>query len=268
VRTASGAVVALTLLLVSTLVAGAQDTTAAPPAPPVPPAPLATRHLLALDISRVQPFRRTYDIVVHARDSTIVLGQREVALDSASYAGVPGWLLVEARTGVVPAAESLYLAPELRPIHWSSALGTARLGVEFVGDSIYGATTSPMGRQSIVLAGRPDLLVSGAMVEMLIPLLPLTSAWSDSVGVFTVDAAMSAVLPAELAVIGEENLMVDTVTPRPAWVVALRAGPRHVLYWIDKETGAALRIDQPLPAHIGTLLEYRIRSESGVPAPP
>lgn len=259
-KTASGAAVVLTLLLVST-VAGAQDTTAAPTTPP-------TRHLLALDISRVQPFRRTYDIVVHTRDSTIVLGQRGVALDSASYAGVPGWLLVETRTGVVPAAESLYLAPELRPIHWSSALGPARMGVEFVGDSIYGATTSPMGKQNIVLAGRPDLLASGALVEMLIPLLPLTSTWTDSVGVFAVDATTSAVLPAELAVIGEENLMVDTVTQRPAWVVALRAGPRNVLYWIDKETGAALRIEQTLPAHAGTLLQYRIRWEPGTPAPP
>lgn len=261
-KTASGAVIALTLLLVSPPVAGAQDTTAAarPPA--------ATRHLLALDLARVQPFRRTYDIVVHTRDSTVVLGQREVVLDTASYAGVAGWLLIETRTGVVPAAESLYLAPELRPIHWSSALGGARLGVEFVADSIYGATTSPMGRQNIVIAGRPDLLVSGAMVEMLIPLLPLTSTWTDSVGVFAVDAATSAVLLAELAVIGEENLMIDTVTTRPAWVVALRAGPWHVLYWLDKETGAALRVDHPLPAHAGTLLEYRMRSEVGAPAPP
>lgn len=260
-KTASGAVVALTLLLVSTPVAGAQDTAATP-------APATPRHLLALDISRVQPFRRTYDMILHTRDSAFVLGQRELALDTASYAGVPGWLLVETRSGVVPAAESLYLAPELRPIHWSSALGAARLGVEFVGDSIYGATTSPMGKQNIVIAGRPDLLVSGAMVETLIPLLPLTSSWTDSVGVFAVDAATSAVLPAELAVIGEENLMVDTVAQRPAWVVALRAGPRHVLYWIDRETGAALRIDQPLPDHVGTLLEYRIRRESGTPAPP
>lgn len=261
-KTASGAVVALTLLLVLPLIAGAQDTSAAPPGPPAP------RHLLALDLSRVQPFRRTYDIVVHTRDSAFVLGQREVTLDSASYAGVPGWLLVETRSGVVPAAESLYLAPELRPIHWSSALGPARLGVEFVGDSIYGATTSPMGKQNIVMAGRPDLLVSGPMVETLIPLLPLTSIWTDSVGVLAVDATTSAVLPAELAIIGEENLMVDTVTQRPAWVVALRAGPRHVLYWVDKETGAALRIDQPLSDHVGTLLEYRIRLESGPPAPP
>ena len=118
------------------------------------------RHPLPVDTSRMRPFRRTYDMVVHTRDSVVVIGQREVWLQAATYSGVNAWLLTEARTGVVPSAESLYVAADMRPLHWSSTLGVARLGVEFVGDSIFGATTAPTGRQNIVLAGRPPLGVS------------------------------------------------------------------------------------------------------------
>jgi hypothetical protein len=161
---ATGGAVLLALLLASAHLSAAQDSSA------------AVRHPLPLDTSRVQPFRRTYDVFVHARDSIVVLGQREVVLSAATYAGLPAWLFVETRTGAVPSIESLYVAPNLKPIHWSSALGPARLGVEFVGDSIYGATTAPTGRRNIVLAGRPDLLVSGAMAEAFLPLLPLAPA--------------------------------------------------------------------------------------------
>jgi hypothetical protein len=252
-----GALIALALLLMLSQDAAAQDSS------------VVVRHRLAFDTSKVRPFRRTYDMLVHTRDSIVVIGQRSVALDTATYAGAPTWLLTETRAGRVPSVESLYVAPDLHPIHWSSALGAARLGVEFVGDSIYGASTSPMGRRNIVLAGRPDLLVSGAMAEALLPLLPLTSTWTDSVGVLAADIVSSSIVPAELAVIGEENLAVDSTTQRPSWVVALRASApsRSVLYWIDKETGAALRIEQALPAHVGTLLEYRVRIEPATPPP-
>lgn len=255
-RASSGAVVALTLLLVLAERGDAQDTAA------------VVRHLLSLDISRVQPFRRTYDMIVHTRDSSVVLGRRDVVLTSAIYAGAPSWLLVETRSGLVPAVESLYVAPDMRPLHWSSTLGSARLGVEFVGDSLYGATTSPTGKQNIVIAGRPDLMVSASMTEMLLPLLPLTTGWTDSAAVLAVDLSSSAVVAAELAVVGEEDVTVDSLTLRPSWVVALRVGARHVLYWVEKETGTPRRIEQPLPAHAGTSLEYRYRPEAIMPSPP
>ena len=251
-----GAVVSVTLLVVLTTHAEGQDTTSAP-----------VRHLLPIDISRVQSFRRTYDIIVYTTDSAIVLGQREVRLDSAAYAGAPAWLLVETRTGVVPAVESLYVAPDMRPLHWSSTLGSARLGAEFVGDSIYGATTAPTGKQNIVLGSRPDLFVSATMAEALLPLLPLTSTWMDSVGLLAVDLVTTAVLPAEIAVVGEEDLAIDTLTQRASWVVAIRTGSRSVVYWIDKEHGATLRMEQALPAHIGRLVQYRLRADPP-PAPP
>lgn len=250
-----GALLALTLLTVAARAGAAQDTTA------------VVRHVLALDVSKVQPFRRTFDMIVQSRDSTVTIGQREVALGSAAYAGAPAWLLIETRTGLVPAIESLYVAADMRPLHWSSILGAARLGVEFVGDSIYGATSAPGGRRNIVLAGRPDLVASTPMIEALLPLLPLSAQWTDSVGVLAVDVASSVVIPAELAVIGEEELQIDSASVRPNWVVVLRAESRNVLFWVDKETGAVQRVQQTLPAHVGMLMEYRMRRDSAQ-APP
>jgi hypothetical protein len=254
-RAAGGVLVALALFAAASRGAAAQDTTA------------GARHVLPIDASRFQPFRRTYDIVVHSPDSATVVGSREVVATAATYAGAQAWLVVETRTGLVPAAESLYLSPSLRPLHWSSIMGAARLGAEFVGDSVYGATSAFNGKQNIVLGSRRDLLVSVPMIEAVLPLLPLGTTWADSVGVLAVDLASSAIVGAELAVIGEEVFFVDSLTTRPAWVVALRAESRNVLFWVEKETGVVFRVQQPLPVHIGTLLEYRIRQEPTT-APP
>ena len=228
---------------------------------------VSVRHRLVFDTSRAQPFHRAYDISVRGHDSVVVIGQQEIAADTTTYANAPAWLVVESRTGVVPAADSLYLAADLRPVHWSSTLGAARLSLEFVGDSIYGATSAPMGRQNVVVRGASDLLVSQSMLQTLLPLLPLDSAWRDSVTVFAIDAYASATEPAELAVIGQEDLAVDSLAHRSAWVVALRSTSRQVLLWVDKENRATLRVEQAIAPHTGTLLAYRIRPAAAASPP-
>jgi len=254
---AGRALAALVLLAAVAKGGAAQDTTVA-----------VARHVLPLDVARLQPFRRAYDMIVHSRDTAVVIGQRELTLSPATYAGNPAWMLVENRSGLVPAVETLYVAPDMRPLHWYSAQGAAQLGAEFVGDTIFGAMRAPGGKQSLVVAGRPDLLVTQGMIEALLPLLPLTSDWTDSAGVLAVDMASGTVIPAELSVIGEEEMLVDSVLARPAWVVALRADSRNVLFWVDKENGVVHRIQQPLPLHVGSLLEYRRRPDAATPSPP
>lgn len=235
--------------------AGAQDTVA------------VVRHLLALDISRLQPFRRTYDMLLHGADSVTVIGQREVTLDTSTYAGSVAWLLVESRSGAVSSAESLYVATDVRPIHWSSVLGVSRLAAEFVGDSILGAVVVGTSRQSLVIAGRPDLLVSAAMLETVLSLLPLDSTWSDSANVLAVTVASGEVTPAALLVVAMEDLPVDARLVRPSWVVAMRTGGREVLYWVDRQSGAVLRSVQSVPTHVGRMLEYRARADAPAAAP-
>ena len=245
-RWLSGTLPFAALLLIARTRAAAQDSA-------------TTQHRLSLDTSRARAFQRAYNITVHSQDSVVVIGERHLHFDTATYAGIGSWIVVESRTGVVPAADSLYLARDLSPVHWSSALGTARLGLEFARDSIYGATTSPMGRQNIVLRSRADLLLSQGMLETLFPLLPLDSTWRDSVTAFALDANANVIERAELAVIGQEDLAVDSLTRTPSWVVALRSTSRQVLYWVDKESRATLRVEQAVAPHVGTLLEYRIK---------
>jgi hypothetical protein len=221
-----------------------------------------TRHVLPIDTARIQPFRRIYDMVVHTRDSTVVIGQRELSLEPTSYANAPAWRIVETRTGAVPAAETLYVSTAMRPLQWYAAQGAARVGATFVGDTVFGAVSAPSGKQQMIIASRPDLIVSQAMLEVAMPLLPLSPAWSDSAGVLDVTMAGGSVIPSELTVIGEEEVRLDSTTARPVWVVALRAEVRTVLLWVDKETGESLRLQQPLPPHVGTLLEYRRRGDA------
>ena len=242
---AGRAAMALALLVIAATESRAQDT--------------ITRHVLPIDTARIQPFRRMYDMIVHTRDSTVIIGQREVSLEPTLYANAPAWRIVETRSGVVPAAETLYVSTAMRPLQWYAAQGPAMIGVSFVGDTVFAAMRAPSGKQQMVIASRPDLIVSQAMLEATMALLPLSPAWSDSTGVLAVDMAGGSVVPSELTVIGEEEVRLDSLSARPVWVVALRAETRTVLLWIDKENGEPLRVQQPLPPHVGTLLEYRRR---------
>lgn len=234
----------------------AQDTIAQP------------RHLLALDLARLRPFARSYDMVVHAGDSMVVIGRRDVMLGAATYAGQPAWLLTETRTGIVPAADSLFLASDMRPIHWSSELGSSRLGAEFSADSIFGAVVTPAARRSMILGIPPDLLVSTAMIEALVALLPIAPDWSDSASVLAVDAGDAQVLPAELAMVGEEPPLAGDTTGG-SWLLAVRTDRAQLQLWIDKMRGEVTRIEQTLPAHVGTRLVFRaiVAPPTSVPPP-
>lgn len=222
------------------------------------------RHLLSLDLSRLQPFTRTYDMVVYAGDSVHVIGQRDVTLSTSLYAGQPAWLLLETRTGIVPAVDSLFLAIDMRPLHWSSELGKSRLGVEFSGDSIYGVAVTPAARRNLILGSRPDLLVSTAMIEVLAGLLPLTFDWSDSAAVLSVDAGDARLIPVELAVAGMQP---GDSTSIGAWIMAVRSERAQLLLWIDMGTGEVFRVEHTVPGHVGTRLEYRVRRPTPVLPP-
>lgn len=261
-RVSSRALAALMLLGLA-VAAGAQDSVAAPP------------HRLPLDLSRVRSFHRAYDMIVTGRDSAVAIGIREVDVAPSVYAGTKAWLITETRTGAVASAESLFVTPDLRPLHWSSTQGLARLGAEFVGDSIYGAVTTPAVKQNIVSDSRADVVLSPAMLEIMLSVLPLDSGWSDSLTVLQLDLSTHQLIPADIAVLGDEEVVADSVNlvsgdsaSTSAWVVALRTADRHTLYWVDKRDGAILRMLQPLPQHVGTDLQYRLRIPLAIQASP
>jgi hypothetical protein len=212
--------------------------------------------------ARIQPFQRAYDVTVLSGDSTIIIGQRDVALREALLSdSSAGWLLTETRTGIVPSVDSLFLAADLRPLRWTSLLGASRLDVNFAADSLGGVIHGPVGTSAASSEAPPDLVLSGAMLELVVELLPLSQGWADSVSVLSADLSGSDVSIAELAVIGDAPTGPDP-TGHPTWLVALRAESRQLLLWVDKATGIAIRTQQTLPTHTGTMLELRAREKA------
>ena len=203
-----------------------------------------------VDASRGSAFRSAYDMLAIIGDSAQVIGRRTLDVVATTYADQPGWLVIETRTGAVAAVESLYVSQDMRVLRWSASQGPATLAMVFARDSVFGATSGPGGRQSVLAPVPPKLLVSTAMLEALLPLLPLSAHWRDSVSVLAVGQASTAAVPAELAVVGTEEGSGD-------WIVALRAPTQTLLLWVSRETGRLIRTQQPVPLHTASLLEYR-----------
>ena len=225
------------------------------------------RHILPIDYTRIQPFQRAYDVTVLSGGSTITIGQRDVALREAVLAdSSAGWLLTETRSGIVPSFDSLFLAGDLRPVRWTSSLAASHLEVEFGADSLRAVIRGPAGASAATLEAPPDLLLSGAMLELVVGLLPLSPAWADSVSVLSADMSGADVSVMEIVVIGDEPSAPDPNSPGK-WIVALHAESRELRIWVDKASGAAVRTQQTLPTHTGTMLELRLR-ESAEATPP
>ena len=219
------------------------------------------RHILAIDYSRVRPFRHSYDVVVLSADSVAPIGSREVKLVEYMAADSSvGWMLVESRSGVVSSTDSIFLATDLRPLRWRSVLGAASLDMAFSSDSMNGSIRVGAAVTYLALGIPPDLIVSASAIEMLAALLPLTSTWSDSANAVSIDLAGARVEPTELMVAGEDSVVVAPGAPaRASWVLALRSTSKETRVWVDRETGGVLRAQFMLPAHVGTLLVYRLR---------
>jgi hypothetical protein len=165
-----------------------------------------------------------------------------------TYAGSAAWLLLENRTSDgPPAVDSLFSDLfALRPLHWSAIQGGSRLGVEFRGDTAYGATSGPPGRRSMIAIIPSASMVSSAMLETVLRLLPLQNSWEDSTTIVSITLGGNGTLPARLAVIGEDRVRVPAGT-FDCWVVAVRADPARGLYWVTKSDPIVVRtlIDVP-----------------------
>jgi hypothetical protein len=174
-------------------------------------------------------------------------------MTNASYAGTPAFLLLETRADpVLPYTDSLFVeTATLHPIHWGSTIGRARLSIEFRGDTAYGGTSAPAGRRSIVASMPAGTLVSGAMLEAALRLLPLQSGWEDSASTLSVTLNGATALPTRIAVIGEDRVRVPA-GQFDCWVVSVRAGENaRGMYWITKRDPMIVRSSIDIPTMNG-----------------
>lgn len=207
-------------------------------------------HVLRVDASHLTPGQFVYQTLLERDVNGTPLGTRTVSAAASNYAGAPALLLLETRTGdAIPATDSLFVDPAtLHPIHWGSSIARAKLSVEFRGDSVFGGTTAPAGRKSIVAGLPAGTLINGAMLETVLRLLPLQTAWEDSAATISVAINGVTTLPTRIAVIGEDRVRVPA-GQFDCWVVSVRAGDAsRGLYWVTKRDPIVVRSALDVPA--------------------
>ena len=227
-------------------------------------------HRLPIDASRLRPARLHYRATFTQDSTTLFTGDVQFDVAETQYTGAPALLLVQSGThGTTAMIDSLVVSrADLRPLHWSAAQGVARLAAEFTPDTIFGAMSSPLGRQNIVLANRADLLVSAAAVDAVLASLPLSSGWRDSVHVLVVDAGGATTSPATITVDAEERIVVPA-GEYDCWVVSLETERGSARYWVSKEQPIVVRSEQILPQIGGAVLtrELTVTEVVSPPAP-
>lgn len=208
----------------------------------------STAHRLAIDASTLRPGTFVYETSLERDASTTPLGTRTVSVSQTPIAGAPAWLLLETRTGDgIPAADSLYVDPvTLRPIHWSSTIGQAKLAAEFQGDTLYAGASAPPGRRSVIAAVPPGTIASSAMLETELRLLPLQTAWEDSTNTLSLTLSGLVVYPTRLAVIGEDRVHVGA-GDFDCWVVAVHTDVSRGLFWVTKHDPIVVRSTLDVP---------------------
>lgn len=219
------------------------------------PATDTTQHRFRLDAGALRPGQFVYETTLARNSTTTVLGSRTVSVARTTYNAMPAWLLLETRSNDgIPSADSLVAdVTGLHPIHWSSAQGLARLGAEFRGDTAFGATAAPSGRRSIVAVVPSGTMISSAMLETALRLLPLQTAWEDSTTALSITLGNTTIVPVRLAVIGEDRIQVPAGT-FDCWVVAVHADAARGLYWVTKRDPEVVRSALDVPTLGGAQL--------------
>ena len=254
---------AASLVVLLGMPSAAQSMAQSPPAA-APPHVDTTRHVLGVDPSRVQPAQFLYRLSMTRDTAVSSLGDQHFRISELVYAGTPALLFVrEGTEGVAVTNDSLVVRrDDLRPLHWIASHGVARVAAEFTPDSIFGAMSSPLGKQNIVLPNRADLLVNVMAVDAVVSSLPLAAAWRDSAAVLLLDSGGSVIVPVTLAVEGEEHVTVPS-GDYDCWIVSIESERGSERLWVTKQGQIVVRAEQVLPELGGaTLTRALVQTDS------
>lgn len=221
----------------------------------VPPADSGA-HRLRLSPPALRGGQFVYQMTLEQNAGTTILGTRTVTVSISNYAGTPAWLLLD--TKLLDASldtDSLYVdLSSLTPLHLNSIQNSARLALEFRGDTAFGGTSGPPGRRSIVATVPAVTFINSAMLETVLRLLPLSPSWEDSALTFTASLGANATVPTRLSVIGEDRVRLPAGT-FDCWVVAVHAGDTaRGMYWVTKQDPIVVRSALDLPTMGGAQL--------------
>lgn len=183
----------------------------------------------------MRPDSATYTLELR-RDTVLVpLGQRTVVVSESMLGGVPEWLVAESRTGTAIATyDSLHLRrADLAPVRWTARNGVSQIAVSFTADSMFAALQDYQGRGSFAAGLPPGALITPAMVDRLLALVPLGIGYRSGASLVNIEERGPQAVPATLSVEGEEQVLLGAQAV-DCWVVVLRAPTTEKRYWVQK----------------------------------
>jgi hypothetical protein len=200
-----------------------------------------------IDGSVLRAGQSVYQTTIERSGAPVAIGWRTVTLSETTYGNMPAWLLLETRVAAGPTStDSLIVGrADLRPLHWGSILGEARIGLEFSGDSVFGAVSAPQGRRSVAVATAPGLIVNQAMLEAALRTLSLRTDWVDSTVSLSLTMGGATTVPTTLMVSAEEEIRVPAGTYE-CWVVVASAAEGRATYWVAKRERVVVQSVQVL----------------------
>ncbi len=209
-----------------------------------------------VDATALRPTRYSYELAITRDGATQPLGSQTISFTDAVYAGSPSWLILEAREGGgILGLDSLVASRDrLVPLHWGATIGQARLAAEFTRDSLYGATSSPLGRKSLVGPAPRGVIASEGMLDGLLQLAPIELGWTSDATLLFADLNETRLVAGRLAVEREEDVTVPAGTFQ-AWVVSLRTGNGEKWFWVSKEHRIVVKSSQALAQLNGAVLD-------------
>jgi hypothetical protein len=211
---------------------------------------------LRVDATALRSARYNYDLSLTRDGFAQLLGSQTVSFADATYAGRPSWLILEARAGVgIFGIDSLVATRDaLTPMHWGASTGLARMSAEFTRDTLYGATSSPLGKRSLVGPAPRGVIASEGMLDGLLQLAPIDHRWSADATLLVADLNEARLVAARLTVEREEEITVPAGT-FPTWVVSLRTGNAEKWLWVSKDERMVVKSSQTLAQLNGAVLE-------------
>jgi len=84
-------------------------------------------------------------------------------------------------------------------------------------------------------------MVSGAMLEAALRVLPLRAGWRATVNMFSLRPGGAQVAPVAVVVAGEETVTVPAGV-FPSWIVEMGAGGAQQRLWLNKTTGQIVKV--------------------------
>jgi len=214
----------------------------------------------------MHPDTATYALELRRDTSLVRLGYRTVSVSESMTGGVPDWLVAESRTGTAIATyDSLHLhRADLTPMRWTARNGVSQLAVSFTIDSMFAALQDYQGRGSFAAGIPPGALVTPAMVDRLLALVPLSAGYRSAASLVNVEEGGPQAIPATITVEGEQPVMLGA-EPVDCWVVVLRTPSTEKRYWVQKAPQRVVKTERQ--ADNGTLTELLLPAGTPLTAP-